>query len=751
MKISFSKNHRKVLAPLIAASILTASLTLTMTSTFAVDSFSGGIGSETEPYQISTAEDLAKLAKDVNSGTTYADTYFEITQDIDLTSYLSEAGEGYQDGKGWEPIGRASTVFPGRFDGNGYTVSGLWSNRPAVTDGNDADADNEYIGLFGHISKAEITNLNVEIDNSNVGSSAEPAPATGLGLMGSARVGGIVGAAEGGADCIIQNCTVSAVNQEQPAVQSNRQVTSNYAYTGGLIGESKAAVTGCSAAVSVSGTHKAIGGFVGFVGANGTVSLSCASGDVSTGQGSAGGFVGRIADNGCKIENCYSTGNVSAVGGANNGVGGFVGEFQEQYSKAIITNCYSTGQVKGYREGDTKVFGFCGYVHAPYELAAPYGIYDSFFLQDEEINTGLKASANGHEGNTYYSNIVGIAEESITAAETFANWDPTIWYLADGRFPTFIVNVTVTPKAGQTKVYDGNAFDPAELEFDIAGAPDGFELKGTASFEGEVKDKGTYTILQGTIDNEHNPGYNIIFTQGVTFSVTGIQITVTPKTNQSKTYGEAKTIEYDVTGTLSGDASFEGALALSSEDVGTQKITQGTLKLTGDDADNYSLIFTEDISYTVNRKTVTITPDEGQKKSFDGKTASGITYKAEGLVGEDQLTGALALENDAADAGKHKIVLGTLANPNYTITVTEETYEIIAKDADEDKDGDVTEDPNQEDDGLDNDNTDSAADNDNTEANDDVTQTGVPAATMIMILFAVSFTAILIFKKKRAA
>lgn len=67
------------------------------------------------------------------------------------------------------------------------------------------------------------------------------------------------------------------------------------------------------------------------------------------------------------------------------------------------------------------------------------------------------------------------------------------------------------------------------------------------------------------------------------------------------------------------------------------------------------------------------------------------------------------------------------------------------------KDGDVTEDPNQEDDGLDNDNTDSAADNDNTEANDDVTQTGVPAATMIMILFAVSFTAILIFKKKRAA
>ncbi len=164
-----------------------------------------------------------------------------------------------------------------------------------------------------------------------------------------------------------------------------------------------------------------------------------------------------------------------------------------------------------------------------------------------------------------------------------------------------------------------------------------------------------------------------------------------------------------------------------------------------------SAIYSKKGTYEITPKAITVTPDAGQSKEYDGETAAEITYKAEGLVGEDQLTGALALENDAADAGKHKIVLGTLANPNYTITVTEETYEIIAKDADEDKDDDITEDSNKEDDSLGNDSTDSAADNDNAEANDDVTQTGVPAATMIMILFAVSFTAILIFKKKRAA
>lgn len=60
----------------------------------AAESFDGGDGTAESPYLIKTAEQLAKVAKDVYDGDTdYADTYFKITADIDL------------DGHDWYPIG----------------------------------------------------------------------------------------------------------------------------------------------------------------------------------------------------------------------------------------------------------------------------------------------------------------------------------------------------------------------------------------------------------------------------------------------------------------------------------------------------------------------------------------------------------------------------------------------------------------------------------------------------------------------
>ena len=46
-----------------------------------------------DPYQIATAEQLAKLANDVNGGTSYDNTYFVLTSDIDLSAHR------------WKPIG----------------------------------------------------------------------------------------------------------------------------------------------------------------------------------------------------------------------------------------------------------------------------------------------------------------------------------------------------------------------------------------------------------------------------------------------------------------------------------------------------------------------------------------------------------------------------------------------------------------------------------------------------------------------
>ena len=60
------------------------------------ESFAGGKGTKDDPYQIATGSQLAYFAKRVNAeeyGEKYADTYFELTEDIDLG------------GKEWTPVG----------------------------------------------------------------------------------------------------------------------------------------------------------------------------------------------------------------------------------------------------------------------------------------------------------------------------------------------------------------------------------------------------------------------------------------------------------------------------------------------------------------------------------------------------------------------------------------------------------------------------------------------------------------------
>ena len=65
-------------------------------------SFARGDGSETTPYIIETAEQLAYLAHSVNQGNSYAGKYIDLASDIDLNRYP------------WTPIGLNNT-FSGRF------------------------------------------------------------------------------------------------------------------------------------------------------------------------------------------------------------------------------------------------------------------------------------------------------------------------------------------------------------------------------------------------------------------------------------------------------------------------------------------------------------------------------------------------------------------------------------------------------------------------------------------------------------
>ncbi len=109
---------------------------------------------------IATAEELAAIndSREALSG------YYVMVSDIDLTDWLSPNGDGYNNGKGWNPIGVYHDVtdgtatdwaFSGTFDGNGHTISGFFINR------SDDLAYNS--GLFGYITaQGEVRNLGVK-------------------------------------------------------------------------------------------------------------------------------------------------------------------------------------------------------------------------------------------------------------------------------------------------------------------------------------------------------------------------------------------------------------------------------------------------------------------------------------------------------------------------------------------------------------------------------------------------------------
>ena len=117
------------------------------------NSYAGGDGSKTNPYEIATAEQLAKLARDVNNGNTpqaFLGKYFKLTADIDLSGGIwMPIGKYYNDGNG------NNRLFFGKFDGNGHVIKNMHIQWEDV----DARKAKSVWGLFSTLQGESSTNL----------------------------------------------------------------------------------------------------------------------------------------------------------------------------------------------------------------------------------------------------------------------------------------------------------------------------------------------------------------------------------------------------------------------------------------------------------------------------------------------------------------------------------------------------------------------------------------------------------------
>ena len=363
------------------------------------ESFAGGKGTKDDPYQIATGSQLAYFAKRVNAeeyGEKYADTYFELTEDIDLG------------GKEWTPVGETVAdlimggheyfVFSGNFDGNGYTIKNL-------TIGTETSPySGDVCGLFGAtsgtIEDVVLENVSINYVGGNHSS--------GYGFrMGGALVGYSMGD--------IVNCTVIGLDMKAGSDGSYVALNS----IGGLVGIQDGGTTVSHSRVSgkiEESTKKGnVGGFVGTL-AKGSSAKYCGA-DVSvevTGNGrgiAVGGFVrigNGVTTDETLIENCYATGNITGAEYA----GGFVGNI----SGLNISNCYAKGDVSNCFVGasflgtDAASYNYYGTVKNCYATGLVSDISSSayaFAMQDTMNRSTIQ--------NCYY-NIQNTAKNTESAA-----------------------------------------------------------------------------------------------------------------------------------------------------------------------------------------------------------------------------------------------------------------------------------------------------------------------------------------------
>jgi len=291
-------------------------------------SFAGGTGTESDPYLISTGEQLAYFSQQVNNGTDYAGQYIKLTQDILLNNmnpdgtFVSKENKRKQ----FTSIGKVNRAFRGTFDGNSYEITGLYIDLNWV----------DYQGLFGYADTGSVIQ-DVRISGSIAGgnySGSVAAYTNGIitGCISDCIVtadwrnyhGGIVGYA--GIDSVISNCTVLM------AVDGKDWVGGIAGYVG-----NNSIISNCTVLGTVDGTNR-VGGIVGYIGAHSIISNSNVSEDVD-GTDWVGGIVGYAEDD-TVINNCTDSGNVDG----SDRVGGIVGFTG---AGSLISNCIYSGNVDG--------------------------------------------------------------------------------------------------------------------------------------------------------------------------------------------------------------------------------------------------------------------------------------------------------------------------------------------------------------------------------------------------------------------
>jgi hypothetical protein len=212
-------------------------------------------------------------------------------QDINCSNTLT-----WNDNTGFIPIGTYSTPFTGNFNGNNFTLTNLYINRPTTS----------YVGLFGSTNNSTIQNIGL-INNT---------------VTGAGSVGGIAGYS----NFTTINNTFTTGNLTSTGINNS----------GGLIGHSwNTTITNCYTTGNIGGMYT-IGGIIGYAHQS-SITNTYSTGTIS-GTYQKGGIVGYLYSS--TIQNSYSIG----TNPGSSEINGLVGTPVQANISNSYWDIYLTGQ-----------------------------------------------------------------------------------------------------------------------------------------------------------------------------------------------------------------------------------------------------------------------------------------------------------------------------------------------------------------------------------------------------------------------
>ena len=453
-----------------------------------------GEGTESNPYKIDSAADLALFSAMVNDGNTFLGKYLVQTADIDLS------------GKQWIAIGGyvsvgSSKAFLGNYNGGYYNVSNL------TIDTSNA-VFNSYIyttqGLFGYVAAVFDESMadsgHTEINGQKIHNGLTTGIVRALNLDNVNIVTGgnynNVGSVAGINNGLIEDCTV-----ESGSVTAS---PTNDAYIGGIVGTARsgdmrncfnfASVSALSGTSSVGGVvgrtaidsgsgepnskyrnttvfnlinkgkvtgNNNVGGIIGISsgistsihGGHYRISGLANAGEIYlTGGGNAGGLIGNLTTG--NVSASYNIGTVSAdeTISASVNLGGLVGIMQD-----AVWGSYNYSTVKPHSASDSKAGNIYGTGSSITIAVKNYFITSS----DDSAVTAQYYSGDNASTSEYFvkTDLNSFRVNGITWGDTITNYYGTSYWYYYGVYPRLSIETLETSlmSDGASAVYDNTA------------------------------------------------------------------------------------------------------------------------------------------------------------------------------------------------------------------------------------------------------------------------------------------------------